>query len=69
MKSSQTEINKKIAVLKNSFENCKQIYEVYADIAHTYYDISSVDYISRLIAEEHQKREREVQQNKKNKSI
>ena len=55
MKSSQAKINKKIAVLKNSFENCKQIYEVYADIANTYYEISKQDYISRLIAEEKQK--------------
>jgi hypothetical protein len=42
---------------------------VYADIAHTYYDISSGDYILRLVAEEQQKRERKAQQNKKNKSI
>lgn len=55
IKSSQAEINKKIAVLKTSFENCKQLYEVYADIAHTYYDISNGDYISRLVAEEKQK--------------
>ena len=47
----------------------RRLYEVYSDIAHTYYDISSGDYISRLVAEEQQKREREAQQNKKNKSI
>jgi len=58
-----------LKALKYSFENCKQLYEVYADIAHTYYDISSGDYILRLVAEEQQKRERKAQQNKKNKSI
>lgn len=69
LKSVKQETDKKIAALKYSFENCKQLYEVYADIAHTYYDISSGDYILRLVAEEQQKRERKAQQNKKNKSI
>ena len=69
IKSVKQETDKKIEALKYSFENCKQLYEVYADIAHTYYDISSGDYILRLVAEEQQKRERKAQQNKKNKSI
>ena len=69
LKSVKQEMNKKIAVLKKSFENCKQLYEVYADIASTYHDISRGDYISRLVAEERQRREREEQQNKKNKTM
>ncbi len=69
IKAVARETDKKIATLKNSFENCKQLYEVYADIDHTYYDISKGDYIARLVAEEQQRREREEQQNKKNKSI
>lgn len=69
LKSTSQETAKKIALLKENFEKCKRLYEVYSDIAHTYYDISSGDYISRLVAEEQQKREREAQQNKKNKSI
>lgn len=63
------ETAKKIALLKENFEKCRRLYEVYSDIAHTHYDISSGDYISCLVAEEQQKREREAQQNKKNKSI
>ena len=69
IKSIKQETDKKIAALKTNFENCKQLYEFYADIAHTYYDISSGDYISHLVAEEKQKREREAQQKKINKSI
>ncbi len=69
LRSTSQETAKKIALIKESFEKCRQLYEVYSDIAHTYYDISSGDYISRLVAEEQQKREREAQQNKKNKSI
>lgn len=69
LRSTSQETAKKIALLKENFEKCRQLYEVYSDIAHTYYDISSGDYISRLAAEEQQKREREAQQNKKNKSI
>lgn len=65
MKSSQAKINKKIAVLKNSLENCKQIYEVYADIASTYYLISNGDYISKLVEEEKHKQEYKAHQNKK----
>ena len=51
----------KIAALKNSFENCKQMYDVYTDIAKTYYDISKGDYISNLIEEK--KREEKQQKN------
>lgn len=69
LKSTSQETAKKITLLKENFEKCRRLYEVYSDIAHTYYDISSGDYISRLVAEEQQKREREAQQNKKNKSI
>lgn len=64
LKSTSQETAKKIALLKENFEKCRRLYEVYSDIAHTYYDISSGDYISRLVAEEQQKREREAQQNK-----
>lgn len=69
LKSTAQETAKKIALLKENFEKCRQLDEVYSDIAHTYYDISSGDYISRLVEEERQKREREAQQIKKNKAI
>lgn len=52
LKSVKQETDKKIAALKYSFENCKQLYEMYADIANTYYQISNGDYISKLIEEE-----------------
>ena len=50
-------------------ESCKHLYDVYSDIAHTYHEISKGDYISRLVAEEQYKCERDEQQKKKNKSI
>ena len=52
IKSVKQETDKKIAALKYSFENCKQLYEVYADIADTYYEMSNGDYISRIMTEE-----------------
>lgn len=55
LKAIQQETDKKITVLKNSFENCKQMYEVYEDIAKTYYDISKGDYISKIVGEERKK--------------
>ena len=69
LKAFHRETSEKIAVLKSNFENCKRLYDIYSDIAKTYYDISKGDYISRLVDEERNKREREAQQNKKNKSI
>ena len=68
IKSAKQETNKKIAALKYSFENCKQLYEVYADIASTYYQISNGDYISKLIEEEKRRLERE-EDRKKRKSL
>ena len=62
LKTLHQETEKKIATLKNSFENCRKLYEVYADIAETYQKISKGDYISNLIAEE-KKREEEQQKN------
>jgi len=59
------ETAEKITVLKNSFEDCKNLYDCYSDIANTYRELSKGDYISRLVAEEHQKRERDEQQKKK----
>lgn len=58
LKTVQQETDKKIAALKSNFENCKQLYDIYSDIAKTYYDISKGDYISRLVDEERKKRKR-----------
>ena len=48
-------MGKKIAVLKTDFENCKQLYVVYTDIAKTYNEISKGDYVSKLVEEERRK--------------
>jgi hypothetical protein len=50
---------KKIAVLKDNFKDCEQLYSVYSDIVGTYRAIIKGDYISRLVEEERIKRERE----------
>lgn len=65
LKSVQAETDKKIAVLKENFKNCKHLYEVYADIAKTYYDISKSDYISRLVEEEQKRQVTEKAKQKK----
>jgi hypothetical protein len=69
LKVLQQETDKKITALKNSFENCKRLYDTYFDIAHTYYEISKEDYISKLVAEEQKKHERGEQQKNKKKAI
>jgi len=58
LKAFHRETSEKIAVLKSNFENCKRLYDIYSDIAKTYYDISKGDYISRLVDGERNKRER-----------
>lgn len=55
---------KKAAALYEQFDNCKKLYDVYADIADTYYKISKGDYISNLIEEK--KREGEKSMYEKN---
>ena len=65
IKSVKQETDKKIAALKYSFENCKQLYDVYTDIASTYYQISNGDYISKLVEEEKRRLEREEDRKKR----
>lgn len=55
LKSVRTETDKKIAVLKKAFEDCEGMYEVYRDIADTYYSIAKGDYVSKLVEEERKK--------------
>lgn len=54
----------KTTPLKERFERCRQLCELYSDIAKTYYDISQGDYISRLVEEGRQNRERNERSNK-----
>ena len=51
LKHLQSDTQQKISTLNNSFESCKKLYDVYADIAKTYHEISKGDYISRLVEE------------------
>ena len=64
LKAFHQETSEKIAVLKSNFENCKLIYDVYSDIAETYYDISKEDYISSLISEKKREEEKRMKHNK-----
>lgn len=52
LKALKSETSKKIAVLEKSFKDCWEMYEVYTDIADTYYEISKGDYISKLVAKQ-----------------
>lgn len=54
----------KIAPLKDNFEKCSRLYDVYSEIVKTYYEISKEDYISWLVEEEQQSRERNDHTNK-----
>ena len=60
MKAAFAETDKKTAALKENFKRCQQLFDVYSDIAKTYYDISSSDYISRLVEEERKRQEQEL---------
>lgn len=60
LKTVQQETDKKIAALKKTFEDCEGIYEVYRNIADTYYSIAKGDYVSTLVDEE-----RKMQKHKK----
>ena len=58
LKKVQFETGKKISALKNGFEDCKKLYDCYCDIADTYNEISSGDYISKLVTEKKKQKER-----------
>lgn len=64
LKAFHHETSEKIAVLKSNFENCKRLYDIYSDIAETYYDISKGDYISSLISEKKREDEKRMKQHK-----
>lgn len=65
LKNVVSETAQKITPLKEKFERCRQLCELYSNIAKTYYDISQVDYIARLVEEERQNRERNDRTNKR----
>ncbi len=55
----------KTTPLKERFERCGRLCDIYSEIAKTYYEISRGDYISRLVEEERQSRERNDRTNKR----
>lgn len=65
LKSVAADTQKKTAPLKEKFEKCSRLCELYSEIAKTYYEISREDYISRLVEEELQNRERDSRSNKR----
>ncbi len=48
----------KISALKENLEGCRNRYDVYSDIAKTYGEISKGDYISKLVEEKKQRKEK-----------
>ena len=65
LKKVNSEAEQKAAPLKEHFERCRQLYDLYSDIAKTYREISQGDYISRLVEEERQIRERNNRTNRR----
>ena len=56
LKSVVAETEQKATPFKENFEKCRQLYELYSEIAETYYEISKGDYIARLVEEEQKNR-------------
>lgn len=67
LKNVISETTQKTAPLKEKFERCRQLCELYFDIAKTYYDISRGDYISRLVDEKQNNIQAKFQNDKHNK--
>lgn len=55
LKSVIDDTRQKAAPLKENFEKCSQLYNIYSDIAKTYREISQGDYISKLIEQQQEK--------------
>ena len=62
LKSVVADTEQKTAPLKENFEKCSRLYDLYSEIAKTYYEISQGDYISRLVEE--QQKAMQAEQNK-----
>lgn len=67
LKSVVADTEQKTAPLKENFEKCSRLYDLYSEIAKTYYEISRGDYISRLVEEERKAIEAERKKSKHNK--
>lgn len=53
LKTVVADTEQKTAPLKKKFERCRQLYDLYSEIAKTYYEILRGDYVSRLVEEQH----------------
>lgn len=62
-------ISEQSRALNVALEKCRERYSTYSDIAKTYREISSGDYISRLVEEERKRRENEQMGKKKSMKI
>ena len=69
LKSVVADTQKKTAPLKENFEKCRQLYELYSEIAKTYYEISRGDYIARLVEEQRKTVDAEKQKPSRNNRI
>ncbi len=52
LKTVVANTQKKTALIKENFEKCRRLCDIYSEIAKTYYEISLDDYISRLVEEQ-----------------
>lgn len=57
LKSVIDDTKQKTAPLKENFEKCSRLLEVYSEIAKTYYEISQGDYINKLIEQQQQEKD------------
>ena len=65
LREQTSQLDKKIAAIKERLDGCRQRYEVYKDIRDTYAEISQGDYIGKLVDEERQRREHEAKKHNK----
>lgn len=65
LREQTSQLDKKIAAIKERLDGCRQRYEVYKDIRDTYVNISQEDYIGKLVEEERQRREHEAKKHNK----
>ena len=65
LREQTSQLDKKIAAVKEKLDGCRQRYDVYKDIQNTYAEISQGDYIDKLVEEERHRREQEVKKQKK----
>ena len=49
LKADLRNTEKQLAALRDNLKHCQQMYDTYSDIAKTYYEITKVDYLSRLV--------------------